>query len=161
MEAGAMKPDTIEPTAADRRLRLLVLGLVVWVLLQLPRLIAVPLIQDVLADTESPAWMFPAILDVVVAVAAPLVAFALWRRRGLAVWVLAVLFFTVSIIDHADAVTAGLLAPTPQIFGGDPGPSPAIVPSIQALVDVVALAVLTRRTVKAHYLLTDSIPTPS
>jgi len=151
-----MTPETVD-TAASRRIRLLILGLVVWVLLQLPRLIAIPLIQDVLADTESPAWMFPAILDVVVAVAAPFVAFALWRRRGLTVWVLAVVFFAVSIIDHMDAVTAGLLAPAPQIFGGGSGPSPAIVPSIQLLIDVVALAVLTRPTIRAHYLVTGPV----
>jgi hypothetical protein len=58
-------------SAGEERPRLIIAGLVVWVLLQLPRLIAIPLIQDVLEGTESDAWMFPAILDVVVAVAAP------------------------------------------------------------------------------------------
>ena len=58
-----------------------------WVVLQVPRLIAIPLIQGVLDDTEDDAWMFPAILDIVVAVAAPFMAIALWRARGLWVWV--------------------------------------------------------------------------
>ncbi len=148
----AMEHHAVDADLPDRATRRLIIGLIVWVLLQVPRLIAIPLIDGVLDGTESDAWMFPAILDVVVAVAAPFVAFALWRVRGLGVWVLAVIFFAVSIIDHMDAVTAGLLAPAPQLFGGASGPPPALVPSIQALIDVVALAVLTRRNVMAHYL---------
>jgi hypothetical protein len=140
------------PTAADERPRLIIIGLIVWVLLQLPRLIAIPLIQDVLDGTESDAWMFPAILDVVVAVAAPFLAVALWRARGLWVWVTAIVFFTVSIVDHLDAMTAGLLAPPPQVFGGGSGPSPVVVPGLQLLVDVVALWLLLRPNVKRYYL---------
>lgn len=139
-------------TATEERPRLIIIGLVVWVLLQLPRLIAIPLIQDVLDETESDAWMFPAILDVVVAVAAPFMAVALWRARGLWVWVTAIVFFTVSIIDHADAITAGLLTPAPQVFGGESGPSPAVVPGLQLLIDLVALWLLTRPSVKGYYL---------
>jgi len=140
------------PTAADERPRLIIIGLIVWVVLQLPRLIAIPLIQGVLDGTESDAWMFPAILDIVVAVAAPFVAVALWRARGLWVWATAIVFFTVSIVDHLDAITAGLLAPPPQVFGGGSGPSPAVVPGLQMLIDIVALSLLVRRNVKRYYL---------
>ena len=139
-------------TAADERPQRIIIGLIVWVLLQLPRLIAIPLIQDVLDETESDAWMFPAILDVVVAVAAPFMAVALWRARGLWVWVTAIVFFTVSIIDHLDAITAGLLAPPPQVFGGESGPSPVVVPGLQLLIDFVALWLLTRPSGKRYYL---------
>ena len=147
-----MNEDASNPAAADQRPRLIIIGLIVWVVLQLPRLIAIPLIQGVLDGTESDAWMFPAILDIVVAVAAPFMAVALWRARGLWVWVTAIIFFTVSIIDHLDAITAGLLAPTPQIFGGGSGPSPAIVPGLQLLIDLVALWLLLRPNVKRYYL---------
>jgi hypothetical protein len=151
-----MNEDASNPAAADPRPRLIIIGLVVWVVLQVPRLIAIPLIQGVLDDTEDDAWMFPAILDIVVAVAAPFMAVALWRARGLWVWVTAIVFFTVSIIDHLDAITAGLLAPTPQIFGGGSGPSPAIVPGLQLLIDLVALWLLLRPNVKRYYLDTAS-----
>ena len=147
-----MNEDASNPTAADERPQLIIIGLIVWVVLQVPRLIAVPLIQGVLDGTESDAWMFPAILDVVVAAAVPFMAVALWRARGLWVWVTAMVFFTVSIVDHLDAITAGLLAPTPQIFGGGSGPSPAVVPGLQLLIDLVALWLLTRRNVKRYYL---------
>ena len=147
-----MNEDASNPTAADERPQLIIIGLIVWVVLQVPRLIAIPLIQGVLDGTESDAWMFPAILDIVVAVAAPFMAVALWRARGLWVWVTAIVFFTVSIVDHLDAITAGLLTPTPQIFGGGSGPSPAVVPGLQLLIDLVALWLLMRRNVKRYYL---------
>ena len=151
-----MNEDASNPTAADERPQLIIIGLIVWVVLQVPRLIAIPLIQGVLDDTESDAWMFPAILDIVVTVAAPFMAVALWRARGLWVWVTAIVFFTVSIVDHLDAITAGLLAPTPQIFGGGSGPSPAVVPGLQLLIDLVALWLLMSRNVKRYYLDTTS-----
>jgi hypothetical protein len=110
----AMNEDASNPTAADERPRLIIIGLIVWIILQVPRLIAIPLIQGVLDDTESDAWMFPAIL--------------------------------------LDAITAGLLAPPPQIFGGGSGPSPAVAPGLQLLIDLVALWLLTRRNVKRYYL---------
>jgi hypothetical protein len=61
-------------------------------------------------------------------------------------------FFIVSIIDHLDAMTASLLAPPPQVFGGGSGPSPTVVPGLQLLIDLVALWLLTRRNVKNYYL---------
>jgi predicted Kef-type K+ transport protein len=88
-KGDAMNQDASNPTAADERPRLIIIGLIVWIILQVPRLIAIPLIQGVLDDTESDAWMFPAILDIAVAVAAPFLAVALWRARGLWVWVTA------------------------------------------------------------------------
>lgn len=125
--------------------------LAIWALLQLPRLIAIPLIADVAAGRDDSAWMYPAILDIVVAVAAIPVAWLIWRRRGLLPFVAGVLFFVVSIADHGDAVTASLLSPTPHIFGGpDAGPSGRIVPAIQAIVDVVAIATLWSARVRAY-----------
>lgn len=135
-------PDTLAApsTAAPARTTATAL-LAVWALLQLPRLIAVPLMGDVLAGTEDEAWMFPAMLDVVVAATALPLAWAVLRRRGLAVWTGAVLFLVVSMIDHVDASTAGMLTPTPQIFGGPDGPaSAAVVPLVQMAVDLAALA---------------------
>lgn len=126
--------------------------LAVWCLLQLPRLIAIPLIADVAAGRDDPAWMYPAILDIVVAVAAVPVAWMLWRQRGLLPFVAGVLLFVVSIIDHGDAVTAALLSPTPHVFGGpDAGPSGRIVPAVQAAVDVVALVLLTRPPLRTWF----------
>lgn len=124
----------------------------VWMLLQLPRLIAIPLIRDVLNGVESEAWMFPALLDVVVAAAAIPLAWLVWRKRDMRVWVFAILFFVVSILDHADAVTAGLLTPTPQVFGGENMPtSAALVPAAQAIGDAVFLMWLSTRAARRHY----------
>lgn len=125
--------------------------LAIWCLLQLPRLIAIPLISDVANGRDDSAWMYPAILDVVVAVAAIPVAWLLWSRRGLLALVAGVAFLVVSIIDHGDAVTAALLAPAPHVFGGPNGSmSPKFVPAIQAVGDLAALWLLTKESTRAH-----------
>lgn len=140
-----MHPTTSRPRGA-------LIFLSIWCLLQLPRLIAIPLIRDVAAGRDDPAWMYPAILDIVVAVAAIPVAWLLWRRRGLLPYVAGVVFFVVSIIDHGDAVTAAFLSPTPHVFGGpDGGASGRVVPAVQAVVDVLALWLLSRPSLRAWF----------
>ena len=148
-----MTHSSAEPTLRDlRRPRALLAFLSIWALLQLPRLIAIPLISDVVAGRDDAAWMYPAILDVVVAVAAIPVAWLIWRRRGLLPFVAGIVFFVVSIVDHGDAVTAAFLSPTPHVFGGpDAGNSGRIVPAIQAVVDVVAIGLLIRPATRAWF----------
>lgn len=126
--------------------------LVIWCLLQLPRLIAIPLIRDVASGRDDSAWMYPAILDVVVAVAAIPVAWLLWKRRGLLPFVAGVVFLVTSIIDHGDAVTAAFLSPTPHVFGGPNGSaSGRVVPALQAVGDLVALWLLTKASTRAWF----------
>lgn len=139
------------PTAPPRP-RGVLMFLVIWCVLQLPRLIAIPLISDVAAGRDDPAWMYPAILDIVVALAAIPVAWLLWKRRGLLPFVLGVVFLVVSIIDHGDAVTAAFLSPTPHVFGGPNGSSSGrVVPAVQAAVDLVALWLLTRPAMRSWF----------
>lgn len=128
------------------------IGLIVWVLLQTSRLIAIPLINDVLNGVTTGAWLYPAILDVVVAVMAPFTAFLLWKKKGLFVWTFAVVFFVVSIIDHGDAVTASYIAELPKVFkemGADNASGP---PMFQTLIDIVGLFILCNQQIRNHYL---------
>ncbi len=150
-----MMAEPTERNPSGVRPRWVITVIFAWVLIQIPRLIAVPLVRDVLDDLESDAWLYPAILDIVVAIAAPFVAYAIWRRRGLAVWVSVVIFFVVSILDHGDAVTAGLTSPAPRIFGGPEGAFadiPAVVPLIQTVIDLVMLILLTGKKMRAYFL---------
>ncbi|HOA66670.1 MAG TPA: hypothetical protein PKL25_06320 [Phycicoccus elongatus] len=131
--------------ASTRRPRGVLTFLVIWCLLQLPRLVAIPLIQDVAAGRDDSAWMYPAILDIVVAVTAIPVAWLLWKRRGLLPFVAGVVFLVVSMVDHGDAVTAAFLSPTPHVFGGPNGSaSGRVVPALQAVGDLAALWLLTK-----------------
>jgi hypothetical protein len=124
----------------------------VWALVQVVRITALPIIQGVLAGLDSPAWLFPAFVDMFIGITAPLVAFALWRRTGLAVWVTGIVWFTLSISDHLDAIVAALISPIPLAFFG--GNQSGVVTSllISALLDVVFLVLLTRGKLKSHYL---------
>ena len=50
--------------------RIFLIGLVIWILAQLIRLIAIPLIISVSEGLDALGWMYPAVLDVVAAVLA-------------------------------------------------------------------------------------------
>ena len=91
--------------AGDQTPRLAIILIAVLALIQMPRIGAFELAQDVFAGHDSAAWLYPAFVDVFIGITAPFVAFAIWRRTGLAVWVAAVLWFTISIFDIFDAVT--------------------------------------------------------
>lgn len=126
--------------------------MIIWALMQLPRFIAMPLIGDVLAGIDSPAWLYPAILDVVVAVAAPFVAYFFYKETSPRTWLFGVLFLVVSILDHGGSVSADILTATPQVFGGEEGPDPMIVSSAQGVVDAVMLFVLLHIRTRKIYL---------
>lgn len=49
--------------------------------LQLSRLIAIPLIQNVLAGIDPPIWMIPALGYILIATTAPLVIWGMWRKQ--------------------------------------------------------------------------------
>ena len=124
---------------------------VAWILLQVPRLSAIPLVGDALAGRESIAWLYPAILDVASATAAPIVAYLLWRKRGPSVWALAITFLSVCVVDAVGAVIVGLNVPSPAIFGG-PDDAFVVYPGLVALISLGTLVVLTTRRMRIHYL---------
>jgi hypothetical protein len=119
---------------------------------QMPRFIAIPLIGDVLDGLDSPAWLYPAILDVIVAASAPFVMYLLWSQRNLRDWVAGIVFLVVSILDHGGSVSADFLTETPKIYGGEEGPDPMIVSSAQGAIDILVLWLLTRANVRNYYL---------
>lgn len=136
----------------EKSTRLVRIGIVIWVLLQMPRFIAIPLIGDVLEGIDSPAWLYPAILDVLVAIAVPFVAYFLWKERSLRAWTFGIIFLVVSIIDHGGSVSADILTATPQVFGGEDGPDPMIVSSAQGVIDMLVLWLLARGNMRNSYL---------
>jgi len=119
-----------------------------WALIQTVRVSAVGLAQSVLAGHEPAAWLFPACVDVFLGLTAPVVAFIVWRRTGLGVWVTAIVWFALSISDHLDGATAALVGPVPV------NTPPWIAAGFLFLtaLDLIALVLLTRRRMKAHYL---------
>ncbi len=150
---------TLQAPALDRSGRLLLIGLTVWVLLQLSRLVAVQLIGSVADGVDDPAWLYPAILDVVCAVAAPFLAIALWRWRGLAVWALPVIYLTVSIVDHVGFFVTYAQIGGPVAFEGMmPIDQAWVVPAIQTVIDAVFLLLVIRR---ADVFFTLAQPDPS
>ena len=135
------------------RPRLPLIILVAWALFQIPRFGAIPIISNVLAGIDPAAWLFPAIGDIVIATAAPFVAFAIWRKTGLGVWVATLIWLSLSVFDHMSTIAAALTTPAPQIFGGGGiSVSNAAFPFFQAVIDAVLLILLTRGNMKAYFL---------
>ena len=146
-------PDNRKPSVlSDRRLRLAIIAIAVLALIQVIRVMAFQLAQDVLAGRESIAWLYPAYVDMFIGITAPFVAFAIWRRPGLAVWTIAIVWFTISIVDHMGAVTVVLnvTGPFPLPGGSQSGVVMSLL--VGVVLEGMALALLTRRKVRSHYL---------
>lgn len=133
--------------------RLAILLIALLALIQVPRIAAFQLAQEVFAGHESPAWLNPPLVDVFIGITAPLVAFAIWRRTGLAVWVVAVVWFTVSIFDVFDAMTTTLNMAVPFPHGLPFGSRSTFVTYllVSAVVEGTAIAWLTRARMRSHY----------
>jgi hypothetical protein len=128
-------------------------------LFQVIRIMAFTMVQDVLAGKTPDAWLFPASTDVFVGVMAIVVALALWTRRGLAVWTLAIVFFCISISDHLDAITVVLntRGPLPAMMSGAPS-STATMLTVMILIEVAAIGVLIWQPVRDYYLTPKTSP---
>ena len=139
------------PPAKSPRVAIILLG--VLALFQIIRAAAFFMIQDILAGKTPVEWLFPASVDVFVGVAALFVALALWTRKGLAVWTIAIVFFCISISDHLNAITVVLntKGPLPAMMSGAPS-STATMLAVMTLVEAFAIWVLTWKSLRAHYL---------
>lgn len=128
----------------------ILIGISAWVVLQIPRLIAIPIIQDVLAGIDDSAWMYPAILDIVVATASPLALWMIWKTKNVYAWTFLICYFVVSVIDHGDAVTAMALARTPQTFQEMGAEGASKTPIYQTVIDLFCIVLLSRQNLR-HY----------
>ena len=122
-------------------------------LIHAPRMLAFQLAHAVFAGHESAAWLYPAFVDVFIGITAPFVAFAIWRTTGLAVWVAALVWFTVSIVDIFDAMTTTLNMAVPFPHGLPFGSRSTFVTYlvVSAVVEGTAIAWLTRGKMRSHY----------
>lgn len=138
-------------------------GLLFWIFTQLSRIVAIPLLQAIIDDTDPDAWFYPAVLDLVAVVfALPLMAALIWRR-GLLSWLFAIIYLAVSIVDHiGNLVTTALVGPPPTLAEMSSLPA-EVVPTIQTIFDLLFLVLLiVPRFRKLFFLLdgeSDSRPT--
>lgn len=128
--------------------------LTIWIILQISRLIAIPIVQDVLQGTDESAWMYPAILDIVVAILSPVAIYFLWKKRNVETWAFLLIFFVISIIDHGNAITASSLARIPQTFVKMGAKEAGSAPAIQAIIDVLCIYFLNLKSIKNKFVLT-------
>ncbi len=123
-----------------RNEKIFIIGLIVWILLQISRFIAFVLIDDINTGAESKAWMYPAYLDIFAAVMALPLAMAIVKGRGLMTWTFTIVYLAISIVDHfGNFTTTGIVGP-PSIV--EEGSSPYLIPVIQTIIDFAFLILL-------------------
>ncbi|MCI0554003.1 MAG: hypothetical protein L0287_23895 [Anaerolineae bacterium] len=144
---------SIESNSSAKSPRIAIILLGALAMFQIIRVLAYSLIQDVLAGVFPEAWLFPALMDVFIGVTAPFVAIGLWRGKGLAIWTSAIVFFALSISDHLDAMTVLLTTtgPLPAWTGGNASSTVTML-AVMSLVEAFAIWVLTRKSLRNHYL---------
>lgn len=125
----------------------------VWFLLQLSRAIALSLIDAIDAGAESKAWMYPAYLDLFAVVFAPPLIWATLKHRGLYTWAFAVMYWTISIVDHTgNFVTTSVVGP-PSI--AEDMSNPFLIPVIQTVIDAAFVVLLFLPTYRRLFFRTD------
>ncbi len=136
-----------------RRLRLLMMAIAVLAFVQTVRVFAVQLAQDVIAGSAPLEWLFPAYLDIIVGATAPFVAFGIWRGTGVTLWTVAIVWFTVSIVDHLDALTVILntTGQLPAAFPASDASSAVIFLVVSVALEALAVAALWRSSLRARY----------
>ncbi|WP_412562215.1 hypothetical protein [Thalassobius sp. MITS945101] len=132
------------PTTLNKAQLIFLFGLIIWILAQLIRFIAIPLITSAANGIDAPGWMYPAILDVVTAVFAIPLAFAVWKWRNFTSWTLTFTYLTLSITDHIGALTNLSLIGEPIAFerftnGGNPFTAPVIQTTLDVLFFVMLM----------------------
>lgn len=132
--------NTIKYSTFKRNEKIFLIGLIIWVLLQISRFIAFQLIDDINGGVESLAWLYPAYLDIFAAVLAlPLIA-ALIKGRGLLTWTSTIVYLAISIVDHFGNFTTTSFVGAPSIV--EEGMNPILIPAIQTVIDFVFLILL-------------------
>jgi hypothetical protein len=139
--------------AGFKKPRLAIVLIALLALIQVVRIAAFQLVQDVFAGRESVAWLYPGFVDIFIGITAPLVAFAVWRKTGLAVWVMALVWFSISIFDHLDALTTALnvAGPLPHSLPFASRSAFATSLLVSVAFEGIAFAWLTRGNMRSHY----------
>ena len=147
-----LKTDTMEMTpVAKPRIAIFLISLLAA--FQVVRIFALPIIQGVFDGKYSEAWLYPAMVDMVIGASALVIGYALWKKRGLAVWTIAIVWFVISVFDHMDAFT--VIATTTEALppGFPPQASSAMAGLlVMSALELLALVTLTRSKLRNYYL---------
>ena len=143
--------ETIETVVARRLTSKSVIVVCVIVLIQVYRISAYSTAQAAITGSAAAPWFFPAFADVFFGITAPLVAFILWRKTGLGVWVVGIVWLALSFFDFVDGLTTAITVGPP---GNASVSSAYIIVWFLAwlLVDVIAFTLLTRKSAQLHLL---------
>lgn len=122
----------------------------ILLLAQMYRVLAYSTAKAALTGSVAASWAFPAMADVAFGITAPLIVFMLWRKTGLDVWVVGVVWFALSIFDYIDGLTVGITVGPPVAKMSETYLISWFLSWI--LANIIALVLLTRKSMRSHYL---------
>lgn len=135
----------------NKTTKYILIGLTIWIVMQITRVIAIPIVQDVLSGVDDAAYLYPAILDIVVALLSPFAVYLLWKKRTIFSWTAIIAYFVISIIDHGDSVTASLIARIPQTFQEMGITNATNTPIFQSIGDIICIILMCRKDITSLF----------
>lgn len=143
----------MEEKKANKTVNAVIIFLIIWGFIQILRFVAIPLIMAILNKTENEAWMFPAIMDCVVAAASFYFIYLLWKKRNFAAWMYIILYLSISILDHLDGAVAAAFTVAPVFFGGPERSRISLIISLMlpAAIDAVGLYLISTLRIRNKF----------
>lgn len=121
------------------------LAAALWAALQIVRIAAFPTVQAILAGQAAVEWLFPSIVDVLIGVTAPLIAWLIWRKAGFGPRLAALIWFAVSALAHVETFVLNLISAKPDAWFGMSQGAVGLLLALFAVLDVWAAALVFRR----------------
>ncbi|HNP86964.1 MAG TPA: hypothetical protein PKK78_12540, partial [Kouleothrix sp.] len=120
----------------------------VWAALQLARILSFPTIQNIISGSDAVEWLYPSIIDVLIGLSAPLIAFFIWRKNSVWPRLTTLIWFSVSLLEHIETIGLNIVSLKPDAFFGTTQSAIALELAIFAMLDAIALVVVAKQTLK-------------
>ncbi|MFZ2488781.1 MAG: hypothetical protein WAZ19_11720 [Anaerolineae bacterium] len=120
------------------------LAAALWGMLQIVRVTAFPTVQAILAGHAAMEWLYPSIVDVLIGVSAPLIAWLIWRQAGFWPRLAALIWFAVSALARVETLILNLISAKPDTWFGMSQGTTGLLLALFAVLDVWAAVVVMR-----------------
>lgn len=122
----------------------------VWALLQTARVLAFPTIQGILGGNTAVEWLYPSLIDMLIGLSAPVIAFFIWKKNGLWYRLTPLIWFAVSFLEHVETIALNLISVKPHAFWGTTQSTITLELALFALLDAIALVILWQQMLREN-----------
>ncbi len=122
----------------------------VWAALQVIRILSFSTIQSIAAGNVAVEWLYPSIIDVLIALSAPLIAFFIWRKNGIWTRMVTLIWFAVSFLEHLETIGLNMVSLKPESLFGTTQWAIALELLILAALDAAAFGIVAKQTLQEN-----------